>query len=114
MYWGGNIGPGLLMRLRAMHKFTAALPDVAFSDSGKLLGTSTEMALQNGALMGICSEIEGFIGRITQKFGKINTILTGGDSEILGKKLKTKIFVVRNLVLKGLVEILKYNEELEE
>ena len=97
-----------------MHSFTAALPKVPVFDTGKLLGTSTNSALQNGAYKGIICEIEGFVERIKLKYGRINTILTGGDSDFLAKNLKTKIFVVRNLVLRGLLEILKHNEKLEE
>ncbi|HND88473.1 MAG TPA: type III pantothenate kinase, partial [Saprospiraceae bacterium] len=51
-YRGGNIAPGLHMRIRAMHEFTARLPQVPMEMPDSPVGHSTETALQNGALRG--------------------------------------------------------------
>ena len=43
------------------------------------------------------------------EYGKISTFLTGGDASYFEEKIKNGIFVVPNLVLVGLHEILKIN-----
>ncbi len=112
VFLGGNISPGLTMRLKAMHQFTAKLPLVKMGETDNLLGYSTESAMRNGAQWGAALEIEGFIAWISEKMQKINVILTGGDAEYFVKSLKSQIFVNPNLVLQGLNKILSYNVEL--
>ncbi len=106
---GGNISPGINMRLKAMHQFTAKLPLVHVEVNEGLFGKSTTTALQNGAVKGAFFEIESFIHRVREEFGIINVILTGGDAILFEKYTKNEIFVAPNLVLEGLNEILKYN-----
>jgi len=113
VYHGGNIAPGLEMRLESMHILTSKLPRVKRSNKNKTLGQTTTEALQNGAVLGLKSEIEGFIKTLTKKKGKITVILTGGDSEYFGEMIESKIFVLPNLVLDGLNEILLYNQAFE-
>jgi len=108
-YHGGNISPGIELRLNAMHHFTSALPLVRRKKNKDILGKSTKEALQNGAVLGIKLEIERFIKTLTKKKGQMAVILTGGDAQYFGEMLESKIFVDPNLVLKGLNEILKYN-----
>lgn len=110
-FLGGNISPGLNMRLRAMHRFTAKLPVVSLGLPDEDLGTSTQRAMQNGAVKGAFREIEAFISEIHHKYGVINVILTGGDADMFANYTKNKIFVSPNLVLEGLNEILKYNDQ---
>jgi type III pantothenate kinase len=52
VYEGGNIAPGLRMRIQAMHAFTARLPEVEIEMPASPIGDSTVTALQNGALRG--------------------------------------------------------------
>lgn len=106
---GGNISPGLTMRLKAMHHFTAKLPLVSLEKTSNWLGYDTDSALKNGAQWGTIFEIEAFCGRCVEKYGSINVILTGGDANFLAKNLKRKIFVNHDLVLIGLNKILDYN-----
>lgn len=108
-YLGGNIAPGLTMRLQAMHQFTAKLPIVPLSLPKNLIGTSTESALQNGAIRGSLMEIIDFRRRIQRKMGPTSTILTGGDAIFLAKNLNFKTFVQRDLVLAGLYSIYAFN-----
>lgn len=110
-FLGGNISPGIELRLRAMHHFTKRLPLPATRSVKSDWGKSTNEALINGAILGAIHEMEGFIERAKGDYGSINTILTGGDANIFGKKLKNKIFADSNLVLIGLNKILNYNVE---
>lgn len=107
-YFGGNISPGIELRLKAMHHFTANLPSVKRKTPLKMLGTNTINAINNGAIWGIIAEIEAYKSRITTKYGRINVILTGGDGAFFGDFVNSKIFVNSNLVLFGLNEILEY------
>lgn len=111
VFLGGNIAPGLTMRLQAMHQLTANLPLVDKKVPESPIGISTETALQNGGLMGAFWELEAFLAFCKRKLGSINVILTGGDADFFAKRMKREIFVNHDLVLIGLNKILQYNEE---
>jgi len=106
---GGNITPGMHMRIKAMNDHTDKLPLVPLKFNEQLLGDNTKMALQNGAVRGTLFEIEAFISCVRSKYPGININLTGGDSEFLAKHLKSKILADSNLVFTGLNEILQHN-----
>jgi len=93
VYFGGNIAPGVEMRLKAMHHFTAALPSIKHKQPKNLLGLSTGEAMNNGAVLGVVFEIESFIRRLKAEKGSINVILTGGAASFFGEIVKSKIFV---------------------
>ncbi len=113
-YLGGGISPGIKMRLQAMNEFTAKLPLVEQKKSKKFIGNDTESSLRVGGQMGTVMEIRGFIRAYETTFGKINIILTGGDSKALANHFENHIFVNNNLVLRGLNKILNYNVQLLE
>lgn len=108
-YIGGNIAPGVELRLKSMHDYTSALPLVKRGNFRTLLGLTTEQALQNGATMGTLLEIESFIERIRSKHSGINVILTGGDANFFAEQINSEIFVNPNLVLIGLNVIMNFN-----
>ncbi|MCO6475756.1 MAG: type III pantothenate kinase [Phaeodactylibacter sp.] len=108
-YLGGNIAPGIAMRLKAMHAFTARLPLVEAGAFEEWVGDSTETALRNGAQVGALLEAEGYIRYCRSRFGALRAIFTGGDADFFAKNLKSEIFVNHNLVLIGLDQILNYN-----
>lgn len=111
VYLGGNISPGIRMRLLAMHQQTARLPLVQPVQVPQLWGTSTETALQNGGLLGAALEIEALAQRLRHQWPDLKIVLTGGDAAFLANSLECKIFVHSNLVLWGLNKILTYNVE---
>ncbi|MDP4240350.1 MAG: type III pantothenate kinase [Bacteroidota bacterium] len=108
-YLGGNIAPGLNLRLRSLHEFTQKLPRVVPKTESRLLGNSTESAILSGALYGIVFEIDGYINALKIKYPQLSTFLTGGSTFYFDTKLKSAIFAERNLVLIGLNRILLYN-----
>ena len=112
IYYGGNISPGVEMRLKAMHHFTAALPSIKQKQPKNLLGLSTGEAMNNGAVLGVVFEIESFIRRLKAEKGSINVILTGGGASFFGEIVKSKIFVDSLLLLKGLNKIANYQKEI--
>ncbi len=110
-YLGGAISPGLNMRYRALHNFTANLPLLRTADEEiSALGTDTISSLKLGVTGGVVNEINGFIDQFNQKYENLTIIFTGGDSEFLSKRLKNSIFVAKNFLLTGLNCILEYNK----
>ncbi|MDQ7916196.1 type III pantothenate kinase [Mesonia sp. MT50] len=110
-YVGGAISPGVNMRLEAMHNFTSKLPLIRIEKetSDKIIGTTTQENLEIGALMGAALEINGFIESYELQYQDLTVILTGGDSQLLSKKVKNGIFASYNFLLKGLNHILEFN-----
>ncbi len=120
---GGNISPGVEMRLKAMHHFTAKLPLVKrrkeseqttnnqFPNSPvpQFLGDSTETAIRNGAELGALLEVTSFMEKCRRRFKPLQVVFTGGDTDFFVKNIKTKIFANPNLILIGLNKILQHN-----
>lgn len=109
VYLGGNIAPGISMRLRAMDEFTAALPLVSKQHPDTDRGYSTETAIRNGAVWGTALEVQGFIQRFDKQTETLMVILTGGDASLLDKLINWNTCVESHLVLIGLNKILEYN-----
>lgn len=109
-YHGGNISPGVNMRLRALHEFTSKLPLVASAGDVPALGYNTETAIRSGVLRGVAHEIEGYIAEIKAKYPSVLIFLTGGDEKTLIYNIKSCIFADEFLVLKGLNRILTFND----
>ncbi|NDP19686.1 MAG: type III pantothenate kinase [Paludibacter sp.] len=108
-YHGGNIAPGLDLRLRSLHEFTKKLPLVSVTTDQPFLGNDTNSALVSGAVYGIVFEIDGYINTLKIKYPQLSTFLTGGSIFYFDNKLKNAIFADKNLVLIGLNRILQYN-----
>ena len=110
-YQGGTISPGLEMRFKALNHFTAKLPLLNKTDRSKLIGESTDEAIENGVQNGMIFEIEGYLTKIGNLFPQLVVLLTGGDGPFFDNKLKNPIFAVSNLTLVGLNYILEYNAQ---
>ena len=109
VFLGGNISPGVQMRLKAMHMLTGKLPLAEIQYNDEVLGQDTMMALQNGAVRGAIYEVSSFLNKCGEMFPSARIVLTGGDAILFAKHLKIKIFANPNLVLLGLNEILRFN-----
>lgn len=105
-YLGGNIAPGLWLRLRAMDEFTSNLPLGTFYDNMDMLGRTTNQALYNGAHYGILNEIKQYITSGPVKNPKV--FLTGGDAEWITQHLDVEHNYSGDLILKGLHELYLY------
>lgn len=105
-YNGGNIAPGIKMRLRALHEYTSRLPMVDKEGDTPTIGYDTETAIRSGVINGICHEIEGYIDEFKQKYCDVLVFLTGGDEKPLKNRIKNCIFADKYLVAKGLNRIL--------
>ena len=109
-YLGGNISPGLEMRLKALNHFTAKLPLVEFKTPKRsLLGKNTTDAILNGVINSVTFEIEEYISRYKSVYMDLTIILTGGNQQYLSTTLKSSIFATSDFLLEGLNYILEFN-----
>lgn len=107
-FLGGNIAPGIGMRLRALHSCTSRLPLAPTpSEPTPLWGRSTAEALRAGAWHGLCAEIEYYYRRSAP----CRLVLTGGRARQLDAFLGIPdTYADPDLVLRGLKHIIEYNE----
>ena len=108
-YDGGAISPGIEMRYKAIHTFTANLPKLSRSKEIPKIGNTTKNAIHLGVENGIIQEIEGVINQYKAKYSKLTIVLTGGDTIFLAKNIKSTIFANPNFLLEGLNSILIHN-----
>ena len=109
-YRGGNISPGLQMRLTALNRQTARLPLVNRQGQTPEIGYDTETAIRSGVIRGIRHEIEGYIKEFREKYPAVLIFLTGGDAINLDMSKESSIFADEFLVPRGLNQILNYNK----
>lgn len=108
VFLGGNIAPGLEMRFRALHQFTARLPYVEARKEYGGVGQTTEAAIRNGVMDGMLFEVQGYISRFFNTIavgGRI--VITGGSSRFLENKLQPDICFCDRLGFIGLNSILE-------
>lgn len=110
-YLGGNITPGVKMRLKAMHHFTGKLPLLGQDLPEDPMGTDTETSIQSGAAWGAIFEMRQWINHYSSEMDDLAIILTGGAAPMFESRLNCKIFARPFLVLQGLNEILRFNEK---
>lgn len=104
-YLGGNISPGIFMRLQAMHTWTSLLPLVDTDGPLPDIGYDTYTAMRSGAVNGVNHEVEGYIRHAQTLYPDLVTIITGGaDTEISIKG--ADVVSDKDLVFEGLREIL--------
>jgi len=111
VYKGGAISPGLRLRYSSLHNLTANLPFLETKMPQQHIGQSTEEAIHSGIFNGIIQEIEGIIRLYKADYPTLRVILTGGDAEILSKRLKNSIFAHSNFLLEGLNYILRHADD---
>ena len=111
-FLGGNISPGLNMRLQAMHLLTQKLPLVKGNIAELNLANTTKSAIANGALQGLQYEMMGYIETYSTQYKDLKIVVCGGDTPHFVFPAKYKIFVQEYLVLQGLYALLKLNETL--
>ena len=109
-FMGGSISPGMEMRFRAMHEFTALLPLVKGHWNVPLIGYDTATNLQSGVVLGMAKEMDGIIDLYRENWGNFNVHLTGGDVAIFRPHLKNQIFADPDLIFKGLYAISQIND----
>lgn len=108
---GGLISPGLRMRAKAMHAYSARLPEVDPSENTSLLGTDTITSLAAGIHHGALMELKGLIHEFRQQHRGLAVVLTGGDAIRAVRALKSGIFAHPTLTLIGLHALLHHEPD---
>lgn len=108
-FLGGAISPGMEMRFKSMHEYTAKLPLVQKDYNFPVIGYDTKTNLQSGVLAGISFEIGGCIEFYAERYGNFNVVLTGGDAGYFARHLKNRIFADLKFLFKGLYAISEAN-----
>lgn len=106
---GGNIAPGMNMRLEALHRFTARLPRVQVPreiPTGTFLGHDTASAMILGAVYGIVGSISYYKNHLQPE---TKVVMTGGWAGELSKLCDFEAIVNPHLVSIGLNRILIHN-----
>lgn len=111
VHQGGIISPGLHMRARAMHAYSARLPLVAPPESTPMTGTSTSASLAAGCHHGLLMEVGGFAATFRQQHRHLAVVLTGGDALRVARALKNGIFAHPSLTLLGLHALSHYDPD---
>ena len=104
---GGNIAPGIGLRLKALNAFTARLPLINGRGETMLWGNSTDSAMRSGAVNGVIAEITYYHSKLS---ADAIVVLSGGWGRELAPRLDFETDYQECLVNRGLNEILKYNE----
>ncbi len=105
---GGNIAPGVGMRLKALNTFTARLPLISSRGETRLWGNSTEVAMRSGAIVGVVAEISYYRSRLPQD---ALMVISGGWGKEIASHLDFECDYQENLVNRGLNAILQYLEQ---
>ena len=108
-YFGGSISPGIKLRYKSLNDYTGKLPLLESTTSCELVGTTTQESIQSGVINGIHNELLGFMAQYHEKFEDLTFFVTGGDADYFELDRKFDIFADKNLTLKGIFEIYKYN-----
>lgn len=111
VYHGGNIAPGIELRLKSLHEHTGALPLVNAEGMVPMFGQDTETAIRSGVINGIRHELDGYLAELASIYPSLLVFLTGGDAEFFDIKAKSSTFAVPDLVLRGLARITECNEK---
>lgn len=107
---GGNIAPGISMRLQALHHYTARLPQVEMPrqlNGTKVFGHDTRSAMILGSIYGIVGSVAYYRSKLPEH---TQVVMTGGWARELSKLCDFDVAVDPDLVSKGLNRILLYNE----
>ena len=111
-YYGGNIAPGIKMRLASLHSMTHKLPLLTNVDVDEniLFGRDTVSAIKLGVIQGVAFEVDGYMQALKNKIGEYSVCLTGGNAMYITRYLdNAAIHYEKYLTLMGLYEILMYN-----
>ena len=103
-YVGGIITPGLSAMTDYLHEKTALLPQIELRSPRRLIGKSTEEAMQIGAIHGYRGMIQGLLKQICEslKSTSIPAVATGGCAKLVCRNAPEFTAIRPRLTLSGL------------
>ena len=111
-FLGGNIAPGIKMRLTALNQMTKKLPMIEVEQNAfrPLFGKNTREAIAVGVVRGIVFEVKGYMRALKEQNTPFVTYITGGHAPYIMDAMKKNVVCEPHLVLIGLNCILEYNK----
>lgn len=114
-FLGGNIIPGMRLSMDALESRTAQLPSVEIIPPDSAVGRSTVESIQAGLYWASVGMVKELVARITDEVFKDEkpvVIGTGGFAHLFDRE---KLFneVIPDLILLGLMEVIRLNHSLE-
>ena len=104
-YQGGNIAPGIKMRLTALNQMTKRLPKVEVEPDTLLpmFGKNTTEAIAAGVVRGLVYEVKGYMRQLKDQKIVFKTYVTGGHAPYILNAMKHRDVIGEpHLVLVGL------------
>lgn len=117
---GGNISPGIAMRLKSLAAGARFLPAVAKDADVALFGHDTRSAILSGCIMGAVGELASYYYGAVRDYGVARLVLSGGDAPLILSVMRRNLFpgtddinicYEPDLVASGLKAIYEYNEK---
>jgi type III pantothenate kinase len=111
VFLGGNIAPGIKMRLTVLNQMTKKLPLVEVEQNAltPLFGKNTKEAIVAGVVRGLVFEVKGYMRTLNEQGTDFVVFVTGGHAPYILNSLKDGVRHEPHLVLIGLNHILEYN-----
>ena len=107
-YLGGIIAPGVSLSLNTLISKASLIPSLKLKKVESILGKNTISAVRSGFYWGYIGLVQNIIDKISkQTKKKYKVILTGGYSHLFIKSIKEKVFIDKDITIKGLLKIAK-------
>lgn len=102
-FLGGVIAPGIDLSSKALHSFTALLPEISVNRPRSVLGRCTEEAIKSGVYWGTIGMVEHIILKLFTELGyQPIVIATGGNAALLAEEIHFIKEVIPHLTLEGI------------
>jgi len=112
IYNGGIIAPGVHLSMESLSKSAAQIPTFLIKKQKKIIGKNTIEALRSGFYWGYAGLINNIILKIENETkSKYKIIFTGGYSNLFKTSIIRPFVVDKNITIRGIVEILKFNKK---
>ena len=109
-FMGGIIAPGIDISSKALHHFTALLPEISISKTRNVLGKNTAEAINAGIYWGTVGMVSQLIHMLCDELKCQPAILaTGGNASMLAQEIPLITAVLPNLTLEGIKIAYKSN-----
>lgn len=108
---GGVLAPGVDLSLEAFSTAAAKLPRIRVRRPEKVIGTSTESAMESGIFWGYVGLVEGLVTRIKEEYGApMKVVATGGLAPLFDRASTMIDAIDLELTLRGLLDMYRLNE----
>lgn len=109
-FMGGALAPGLASSVDVLAQRAARLPRIELHKPARVLGRTTEEAMQSGFVNGFVGLVEAIVGGLSKEMkGEPHVIATGGLAKLIAADCPSVQAVDEGLTLKGMVLIRERN-----